>query len=170
MKTLWCSIVQPHIDYYSQLWTPHRVGDIQIFECLFRSFSSKIFPISEVNYWDRLSALRRMERYRIIYTWNILEGVSPNVEKDRLCQVPQITQCTSGKIREIREGSLHIRGPKLFNSIPVNIRDQTGCFVASFKHKHDKYLQHIPDKPKIPEYTIEMDTKSITSMRSSRES
>ena len=29
MKTLWCSIVQPHIDYCSQLWTPHRVGDIQ---------------------------------------------------------------------------------------------------------------------------------------------
>ena len=69
MKTLWCSIVQPHIDYCSQLWTPHRVGDLQKNESLFRSFSSKIYPISDLNYWDRLSALkmysqeRRMERY-----------------------------------------------------------------------------------------------------------
>ena len=54
MKTLWCSIVQPHIDYCSQLWTPHRVGDIQKIESLFRSFSSKIYPISELIYWDQL--------------------------------------------------------------------------------------------------------------------
>ena len=160
MKTLWCSIVQPHIDYCSQLWTPHRVGDIQKIESLFRSFSSKIYPISELNYWGRLSALkiysqeRRMERYWIIYTWKILEGIAPNVgiksytstRQGRLCQVPQIKQCTSGKIRAIREGSLQIRGPQLFNTLPVNI--QIGCSVTSFKHKLDKYLQNIPDKPK----------------------
>jgi len=46
----------------------------------------------------------------------------------------------------------------------------TGCSVTSFKHKLDKYLQTIPGKPKIPGYTIETDTNSITSMRSSRES
>ena len=146
-------------------------------ESLFRSFSSKIYPISELNYWDRLSALkmysqeRRMERYRIIYTWKILEGIAPNVgiksytstRQSYLCQVPQIKQCTSGKIRAIREGSLQIRGPQLFNS-------QTGRSVTNFKHKLDKYLQNIPDKPKIRGYTIETDTNSITSMRSSQES
>jgi hypothetical protein len=184
MKTLWCSIVQPHIDYCSQLWTPHRVGDIQKIESLFRSFSNKIYSISDLNYWDRLSALkmysqeRRMERYRIIYIWKILEGISPNVgiesftspRQGRLCRVPQIKLCATGSIRAIREGSLHVRGPQLFNSLPVIIRGLTGCSVISFKHKLDKYLQTIPDKPKIPGYTIETDTNSITSMRSSRES
>jgi len=58
MKTLWCSIVQPHIDYCSQLWTPHKVGDMQKIESIFRSFSCKIYPISELNYWDRLSAIK----------------------------------------------------------------------------------------------------------------
>jgi len=72
--------------------------------------------------------------------------------------------------RTIRQGSLQIRGPQLFNSLPVNIRGQTGCAVTSFKHKLDKYLQNIPAEPKIPGYTIEMDMNSITSMRSSRES
>ena len=40
--------------------------------------------------------------------------------------------------------------------------------MTSFKHKLDKYLENIPDKPKIPGYTIKMDTNSITSMRNSR--
>ena len=42
--------------------------------------------------------------------------------------------------------------------------------MTSFKHKLDKYQQNIPDKQKIPGYTIKMDTNSITSMRSSWES
>jgi len=120
MKTLWCSLVHPHIDYCSQLLTAHRVGDIQKIEFLFRSFSSKIYPISKLNYWDRLSTLkmysqeRRTERYQIIYTWKILEGTVPNVgikstRQGRLCKVPQIKQCTSGKIRAIRERSLQTK-------------------------------------------------------------
>ena len=150
------SIVQPHIDNCSQLWTPHRVGDIQKIESLFRSFSNKIYSISDLNYWDRLSALkmysqeRRMERYRIIYIWKILEGIAPNVgiesytspRQGHLCRVPQIKLCATGAIRAIREGSLQIRGPQLFNSLPVSIRGLTGCSVISFKHKLDKYLQN----------------------------
>jgi len=120
----------------------------------------------------------RMERYRIIYTWIILEGIAPNVgiksytstRQGHLCQVPQIKHCTSGKIRTIREGSLHIKGPQLFNSLPVNIRGQTGCSMTSLKHRLDQYLENIPDKRKISGYTTETDTNSITSMRSSRES
>jgi len=61
-------------------------------------------------------------------------------------------------------------GVRSFSSLPVNIRDQTGCSMTCFKHKLDIYLQNIPDKPKIPGYAMEMDTNSITSMKSSRES
>ena len=32
MKTLWTSIVQPHIDYCSQLWMPSKVCEIQQIE------------------------------------------------------------------------------------------------------------------------------------------
>jgi len=68
----------------TQLWTPYRVRDMQKIESLFRSFFSKIYPISDLNYWDRLSALnvysqeRRMERHQIMYTWKILERIAPN--------------------------------------------------------------------------------------------
>ena len=128
MKTLWCSIVKPHMDHYSQLWTTHGVVDIQNIQSLFRSFSREINLISELNYSDRLSAIkmysqeRRMERYRIIYTWTFVEGSSPNVRiksytstrQGRLCYVPQIKQCT----------------------------------VTSYKNKLDKYQLNLPDKPK----------------------
>jgi len=123
----------------------YRVGDIQKIESLFRSFSSRTYPISDLNYWDQLSALkmytqeRRMKRYRIIYIWKILEGIAPSVGiksytstwQGCLCQVPQIKQCKSGKIRAIREGNLQIRGPPLFDSLQVNICSQTGCSLCS---------------------------------------
>jgi len=75
---------------------------------------------------------------------------------------PPNKQCATDKIRATREGNLQISFP--------NICSQTWCLVTSFKHKLDKKLQSIPDKPKIPGYTNETDTNSIISMRSSRES
>jgi len=119
-----------------------------------------------------------MERYRIIYIWEILDGIAPNVgiksytwtRQGCLCQIPPIKQCASSKIRAIREGSLQIRGAQLLNSLPVNTCGHIGCSMTSFMHKLDKYLQNIPDKPNIPGYTTEMDTNSITSMSCSWES
>ena len=88
----------------------------------------------------------------------------------RLCKIPQINLRVTGTIRTMWEGSFQIRGPQLFNSIPANIRGLTRCTVNTFKHKLDEYLKNIPDTPKIPGYTIQTDTNSITSMRGSRES
>ena len=149
-------------------------GDIQKIESLFRYFSHQIKSISELNYWDRLSALklysqeRRMERYRIIYVWKIIEGIAPNVgiethmstRHGRFCKISQINLGVTRTIRTIREGSFQIRGPQLFNSIPANLRGLIRCTVNTFKHKLDEYLKNIPYTPKIPGYTIQTDTNS----------
>ena len=42
MLTLWKSLLRCHIDYCSQLWSPHRTGDIQAIERLQQSFIRKI--------------------------------------------------------------------------------------------------------------------------------
>ena len=45
-------------------------------------------------------------------------------------------------------------------------KNKTDCSTDGFKHKPDKYLQTIPDLPRIPEYinlTI-MDTNSLVEM------
>ena len=89
MKLMWKSLVQPNIDYCSQLWMPFKSGEMEKIKNLQKKFTKKIPEVKNLNYWERLKALkmlsqeRRMERYRIIYTWKILEGKSPKSMKDQ---------------------------------------------------------------------------------------
>ena len=101
------------------------------------------------------SQQRRLERYRIIYVWKTLEGMVPDsgIEKaseinDRLgrkCKIPSLKP----KERMKRESSFQVAGPKLFNAIPKNVRNITGCGAEDFKLKLDAFLSKVPDEPKI---------------------
>ena len=178
MRTLWISIVQPHIDYCSQLWAPHKAGEINRIEALFRSYTHRIPAISHLNYWERLSALklysqeRRLERYRVIYTWKTIEGITPSVgittcnspRLGRFCKVPTLGRHSTGKIRTLRQNSPTVRGPQLFNSLPPDIRNITGCATNIFKNKLDRYLSQIPDKPRTPGYPMQAESNSIVHM------
>ena len=70
------------LDYCSQLWSPHKIIEIEILEGIARSFTCRISKAMHLDYWERLSHLglmsqqRRRERYQIIYVWKILEGLS----------------------------------------------------------------------------------------------
>jgi hypothetical protein len=81
MKQLWKSLVQCHIDYCSQLYMPGTAQGMQVIEKLLYDFSARVPEVREDNYWIRIAKLkmysqeRRMERYRIIYVWKILEGL-----------------------------------------------------------------------------------------------
>ena len=83
MKLLWDQVIQGHIDYGSQLWQPQQSSNLLRIENLLRNFSKRFPEIRQENYWMRLSLLkmnseqRRMERYRIIYTWKAVEGIVP---------------------------------------------------------------------------------------------
>ena len=161
MKFLWKSLVQANIDYCSQLYSPIKASEIQQLENLQRWYTKRIPAISNLNYWQRLRALnmlsqqRRMERYRIIYTWKILEGLVPNCgleeiqtgRRGRELKVPAL----KGKqaIRSIREQSFQVKGPQLFNSLPKNIKNITKVSVEDFKAHLDKYLENIPDEPSV---------------------
>ena len=157
MKHTFNSLVRPHIDYCSQLWMPNQCQQMEKVENLLKQFTAKIPWLREESYWQRLKILkmnseeRRMERYRIIYTWKVLEGLVPNcgIEKiqtgensNRRCRIP------SGKSKQ-RAQSFQVGGPKLFNSMPANIRDTSNCSLDDFKEKLDRYLTNIPDEPKI---------------------
>ena len=72
MKLLWKQLLQPHVDYLERL------------EISREHYTRKIHEMKDLDYWSRLKALkiysqeRRIERYRIIYTWKIIEGLVPN--------------------------------------------------------------------------------------------
>ena len=173
MLTLWKTIVLPHIDYCSQLWSPHKKGEIQMIELLQRNFIRKIKGACSLSYWDQLKKLklysleRRRERYIIIYVWKILENFVPNfnhevngnsaggisyynhIRHGRKCVVPSLTK---GRVQSIRYGALVASGPRLFNLLPKSIRNTSNSSVNVFKKKLDKYLESVPDEPLIPGY------------------
>lgn len=163
MLTLWRSMIQPIIDYCSQLWAPCRLNEKMQIESLQRAFTRQVLGMKEFTYWERLKQLniysqeRRMERYRIIYTWKALEGFVPNFgvsehlspRLGRLCRIPKINTRAPLSIQTLRENSLLVDGPKLFNSMPKRVRCLSGCEIATFKHHLDAALSEILDEPRV---------------------
>ena len=52
-------------------------------------------------------------------------------------------------VRRARESSLQVKGARLFNLVPRDLRDMTGVSVDSFKSRLDSWLTTIPDQPTI---------------------
>ena len=169
MLTLWKSLVQCKLDYCSQLWNPAKKGDIQRLEMVQRSFLRKIKGIRHLNYWEQLkttrmySQQRRRERYLIVYLWKILENQAPNPAPHlikshpnprlgRRCDIPPMAT-RQGHFHRIREASIFVHGQRLFNVIPMHIRNISECRVDTFKASLDKWLAGVPDEPQIQGYT-----------------
>ena len=163
LKQLWKTIIQCHIDYCSQLYKPGQSKGMMAIEKLFYDFTSRIHELKQENYWKRLESLkmysqeRRMERYRIIYIWKVLEGYVPNcgvqisqenVRLGRKCDIPKLAKNGRMAIQTLRDQSFQVNGARLFNCIPKNIRnikrDQD-----LFKSELDKFLSSIPDQPRL---------------------
>ena len=130
-------------------------------EKLLKDFTARIPEVSEMNYWERLKHLkmnseqRRIERYKIIYVWKVLERLVPdanlvlaNTESDRVgrkCKIPPLKL----KERKKREESFQVAGPMLFNCLPKEIRNLKNVGVQEFKEVLDCFLSSLPDEPKI---------------------
>ena len=66
----------------------------------------------------------------------------------------------SARIVTLRESSFAVAGPKLFNALPLNLRNYSGS-LDSFKSKLDKFLGGVPDKPALPNYPQSAASNSI---------
>ena len=164
LKQLWKTLLQCHIDYCSQLWKPGQSQDMMKVEKLFYDYSSKMPGIRDKNYWDRLKHLkmlsqeRRMERYRIIAVWKVLQGLTPNcgVEEvapanqrlGRRCAVPGLRPGGRAAVQTLREASFQVDGPRLFNTLPKKLRE-IRTSQDDFKEALDQYLMSVPDQPKM---------------------
>ena len=167
---LYKALIVPRLDYCSQLWSPYRQAEWKALESVQRTLTARISETKEQNYWQRLKSLnmysvqRRHERYSILYIYKILENLAPNFtvnkieskynsRRGRLCKIPTLPnqQCSS-TVKNAREASLSIRGPRLFNSLPKCIRNVTGVSVNSFKRRLDKFLTQLPDEPTVDGY------------------
>ena len=129
----------------------------------FYDFSSKIPEVREEIFWKRLQILqmnsqeRRMERYRIIYMWKILENYAPNCGVElapenfrlgRKCKIPKLKPNGRCAIQTLRENSFQINGARLFNCLPKKLRE-IRKHQDEFKFELDLFLSKIPDEPRM---------------------
>lgn len=166
--TLYKTMVIPLLDYCSQLWSPCRKGEIQSLENVQRSFTRQISELKNLDYWERLKVLglysleRRRERYQIIYCWKIINGLVPNFNnkigtrtsdrRGRLCVIPSIVKSATHRVKSLRDRTFLVRGMKLFNAIPKELRDPDLTNQMKFKNELDKFLKTLPDRPLVRGY------------------
>ena len=154
-------LIIPHIDYCSQLWTGTlNATEMEEFESPQRAFTKRVAGLRERDYWDRLKILsllsiqRRVERYKVLYTQKCILGLVPNygvtistgeTRRGRTLIIPP-HQGTHMRYRTLKEKSLIVEGPRLYNSLPRCLREHCGS-IESFKLLLDRYLSCVPDQP-----------------------
>ena len=106
---------------------------------------------------------RRHKRYLVLYVWKVVNGLVPNmsgpnklttyrhIRRGLLCNVAPVNNRCLCSIRTLKDGSFIIRGPKLFNELPINLREYNGS-IDGFKHRLDIWLSTIKDQPSLPNY------------------
>ena len=64
MLTILRSLIQPRLDYCSQLWSPRDQASINRLEAVQREFISQIRDplLKSMTYWDKLTSLRVYSR------------------------------------------------------------------------------------------------------------
>ena len=132
LKTLWNSLLQPHLDYCSVLTTPTLKCEIMAAEKPLKYFTMLASDEKDLHYWDRLqlfrllSNQRRMERYKILYIWKSIHGYVPSLglnwkQRDPTKLVYPKTFGSVGRTRTLKKCSLSWEGVRLFNCLPLKI-------------------------------------------------
>ena len=64
--------------------------------------------------------------------------------------VPHMAAKSAAAVRNAREASLQVKGARLFNLVPKEVRNLSGVSADMFKSGLDAWLTNIPDQPTIP--------------------
>ena len=177
MKILLQQLVVSQMEYCSILWSPRDKEQIDLIESVQAEFTRKIaqyqtyddtlqMPICTKSYPERLADLkiysleRRRERMQILYLYKMILQAVPNpgfewnyCTRNKELTVTPKTSRKSGWAHTLRNSSFAVIGPKLFNSLPKELRklpDESKTAkqnIRSFKIAVDNYLKGIPDIP-----------------------
>ena len=167
LLTLLKSLVQPHLDYCCQLWSPDSQVLINKIEQVQKSLVSRITDqkVQHKSYWDKLKILhlysqeRRRERYFIIFIWKISQGLvdgysmlftARDSRTGRKAVIAMTPSAAPAAVKKARAASLAVKGAQLFNCMPAQLRNSDHGDIPMFKNHLDIYLETIPDEPTLP--------------------
>ena len=173
-------IIHPTLEYCCVLWSPTDSTMISLLESVQRFFVRKINFDSnaDMDYWDRLNSLklyslqRRRERYLIIYTWKVLNGLYPNpgillnstlqpqhsVYPNTGIDIARYNDRTGALLKHDQGNTSHInklsilsKCCNLYNILPSKLRilNAEPPSLNVFKRNLDTWLLTIPDQPTI---------------------
>ena len=150
---MWVSIIRPLIDYGSQVWSPTEGVMLDKIEKLQYDFTRLMPEIRNLPYEERLKKLgisslqRRFERYKIFYIWKILQGQVPpcgiTIRSEKYTRNGlklNVNRTDNNRIGKLRDQSFQYSAPKIWNSLPIFIRNLETDSKASFKNA--LYLGH----------------------------
>ena len=165
MLLVFRSLVQPRLDYCSQLWSPRDQKSINLIESVQKHFISQIKcpKLKNLNYWEKLSELRvysqerRRERYQICFLWKLSQGMVEGFtikwqwsdRRGRLAVPNGVSKNAPNSVRKARENFLNVHGAKLFNILPKSLRNEDCGDFELFKNHLDLFLAQIPDQPTV---------------------
>ena len=102
--------------------------------------------------------------YPNIYLWKILEGLVLNFSDPIVCSFSDRRgrSCIISHVNPGRQGTLAFnsfrwRSIRIFNRLPIHIRNISACSIDRFKSQLDRYLRTIPDLPSQPGYNNSLD-------------
>ena len=176
MRTIWKSLVQPKLDYCSQFWSPGDQESINRLESVQRHFLSQVPSLNDLNYWDQLkrfqaySQERRRERYMIIFLWKIsqelvkgytIQFTGTHGRRGRTALPNNVQGSSSSQVKKARENSIGVKGARIFNLLPAEVRNVDAGNVDSFKKSLDDFLSQVPDQPTIAGLGRAAETNSL---------
>ena len=164
MMVLMKSLVQPHLDYCSQLWSPFSQNQINRLENVQKSLVRQIRErgLVGLHYWQKLQYLRlysqerRRERYQMIFIWKLSQGLvsgysipfTTNSRTGRWAVPAELSrQAVPSTVKRAKENSLRVKGAQLFNLLPAVLRNADHGDIAMWKNNLDHYLNLVPDEP-----------------------
>ena len=163
MLTVLKSLIHPRLEYCSELWSPKDQYSINKLEKIQANFISRIREASlqGLNYWEKLSQLslysleRRRERSMICLLWKISQGLvsgynvnwTHSDRRGRMAVPHSIKMSAPSKVRNAREKSVSVHAAKLFNLLPLHLRNENSGDFLLFKNNLDIFLKTVPDQP-----------------------
>ena len=143
---------------------------IYLIEKVQRDFTKHITGIRDVSYSIPLETLnfysfqRRRERYSIIYVWQIVEGLVPNLSDPITCSLSDrrgrtciVYHAGVGRLGTLKYNSFRWRSIRMLNRLPKGIRMLSSCYVIRFKSELYFYLRNIVDLPCQPRFNNSLD-------------
>ena len=123
--------------------------------------------MESLDYYKRLKFLklfsseRRRDRYLVLYIFKILQGKVPNPgisykyspRRGKVLIMPPVKSSKSSFAGTLYHHSFNRRAPRIFNALPKEIRNlPNDSSPELIKRRLDKFLNCIPDEPRLPGY------------------